>query len=180
MTCSPLAISDVGNVIVCTSSTRPTGTQRYTGRTIFETDTGKMRTWNGANWVGNGVEGYAQITASSATATTLADVAGLAVTWTADVSRIYKVTVEYMALQSSPGAHGNVWIRNGAGAQLNVQTRYMANAAFAEGGSLVHRLIAVSGSQTVKVSIDNAGGAGALQLAASALYPNFIMVEDIT
>lgn len=50
MTCSPLAISDVGNVIVCTSSTRPTGTQRYVGRFIYETDTGRMYVWKGSAW----------------------------------------------------------------------------------------------------------------------------------
>lgn len=51
MTCNPLAISDVGNVIVCTSATRPTGAQRYAGRTIMEMDTGRMYVFSGSAWV---------------------------------------------------------------------------------------------------------------------------------
>lgn len=123
--------------------------------------------------------GYAEITATSASQTTLADVAGLSVTFTAVSGRAYRITVGYMILQSVAGGAGNVWIRNGSNTQLNVNTRYMATTTLAEGGTLTHRLIGVSGSQTVKVSIDNAGGAGNVRLVGNSLYPNFIMVEDI-
>lgn len=34
----------------CTSATRPTGTDRFTGRTIWETDTGLTYLWDGAAW----------------------------------------------------------------------------------------------------------------------------------
>lgn len=180
MTCSPLAISDVGNVIVCTSSTRPTGNQRYAGRVIFETDTGRLRVWNGSNWVGNGEEGYAQITSNSSTQTSLADVAGLSVTWTADATRKYLVTVHYMMLSNLNATAGNVWIRNQFNTQLNVNTIALQSNWLAAGGVLTHRMTGVSGSQTVKVSIDNAGGANTVLLAGSANYPNFIQVLDVT
>lgn len=37
-------------VLTCTSATRPTGTARFTGRLIFETDTKIWRTWDGTCW----------------------------------------------------------------------------------------------------------------------------------
>lgn len=38
-------------VLTCTSATRPTGTARFTGRLIFETDTKAWGWWNGSTWV---------------------------------------------------------------------------------------------------------------------------------
>jgi hypothetical protein len=36
--------------LVCTSSTRPTGVDRFTGCIIYETDTLQYLNWDGANW----------------------------------------------------------------------------------------------------------------------------------
>lgn len=38
-------------VLSCTSATRPTGTQRFTGRRIYETDTKMERIWDGTRWM---------------------------------------------------------------------------------------------------------------------------------
>lgn len=37
--------------VVCTSTTRPTGTDRYQGLVIYETDTGNTYVWDGTGWV---------------------------------------------------------------------------------------------------------------------------------
>jgi len=39
---------------VCTSSTRPTGVNLFTGRTIFETDTKQWLMWDGSSWLYRG------------------------------------------------------------------------------------------------------------------------------
>ena len=46
---SVLGASSVIKPGVCTSSTRPT--VPYTGQLIYETDTGKVASWNGSSWV---------------------------------------------------------------------------------------------------------------------------------
>lgn len=46
-------LDDIDNHLgfyVCTSATRPTGTDRFTGRTILETDTGNRYYWTGTDW----------------------------------------------------------------------------------------------------------------------------------
>lgn len=40
--------------LTCTSATRPTGTARFAGRLIYETDTKMWRTWNGSRWAWGG------------------------------------------------------------------------------------------------------------------------------
>lgn len=41
----------IGEVLVATSSTRPTGTSLYAGRRIYETDTARELTYDGAGWI---------------------------------------------------------------------------------------------------------------------------------
>lgn len=40
----------IGTTLIVTSTTRPIGFDRYTGQTIYETDTGRTLEWNGVNW----------------------------------------------------------------------------------------------------------------------------------
>lgn len=40
----------VKSTVVCTSTTRPTGSQQYVGLSIFETDTLREWMWTGSNW----------------------------------------------------------------------------------------------------------------------------------
>jgi hypothetical protein len=43
-------IDDYTNAFNCTSSTRPTGANRFVGLRIFETDTGANGIWDGSKW----------------------------------------------------------------------------------------------------------------------------------
>ncbi len=42
----------IGRITTCTASpdTRPTGTERYEGKVVWETDTNKLMVWNGTEW----------------------------------------------------------------------------------------------------------------------------------
>lgn len=43
------------SIAICTSGTRPVGGARFEGLMIYETDTDRMYTWDGANWIPRGV-----------------------------------------------------------------------------------------------------------------------------
>lgn len=45
-------LDSFAGVVICTSTTRPTGTDRFVGCKIFETDTNFELVWNGTRWVG--------------------------------------------------------------------------------------------------------------------------------
>ena len=51
MTCGQYAESAAGRILVVTSSTRPTGTARYVGQRIFESDTGRELLYDGVGWL---------------------------------------------------------------------------------------------------------------------------------
>lgn len=52
MTCSPYMLGDpFGRILHVTSSTRPTGSDRYTGQVIYETDTFRTLQYNGSVWL---------------------------------------------------------------------------------------------------------------------------------
>ena len=51
MSCLPASFSNFGNVLVVSSSTRPTGSSLYEGRVIYETDTDRLLVWNGSAWI---------------------------------------------------------------------------------------------------------------------------------
>jgi hypothetical protein len=49
--CTPYVDTSVGRVTVHTAATRPTGADRYPGKYIFESDTGRTLMWDGTGWV---------------------------------------------------------------------------------------------------------------------------------
>ena len=81
---------------VCTSSTRPSAP--YEGQMIYETDTDRVLVWNGSAWYPNwntawGVVGHVT-TAPGQTVTTVTDMTGVTVSFTAVPGRRYKSTIQ--------------------------------------------------------------------------------------
>ena len=52
--CAPWVDNPIGRRQIVTSGTRPTGSLRYVGAEIYETDTARIWTWNGSAWVPTG------------------------------------------------------------------------------------------------------------------------------
>jgi len=69
---------------VCTSSTRPTSP--YTGQIIYETDTGYLRVWDGANW------DYLSKSQDGTTNLPISDIGKAWSTWTPTVTQTGNVT----------------------------------------------------------------------------------------
>jgi hypothetical protein len=58
MRTNPIAYPDVGRVTVCTTATRPTGTRRYEGKVIWDTDVDALLVYTGGSWTSlNGPRG---------------------------------------------------------------------------------------------------------------------------
>jgi len=159
---------------------------------VVSSPNGTAWRWTGSTWVlgtaasaggARGTVAYAQITASQPTTTTLTDIAGLSVTFTAVAGRTYKVTsAATLAITtgSTPAAASTRIFLDGAQVQncLISIPDASGNPYRADSEYVTSSLTA--GSHTFKVQANtlNVGTAGFL--LASPLYPAFILVEDIT
>lgn len=125
-----------------------------------------------------GSAGYASSTTLNQNVTTLTDITGLSVTFTAVAGRIYRVD-GYVMMNSTEGTNPAVLsIRNGATAlqqsTLNLQianTNYMAAASYV--GTFT------AGSVTVKLSGARGAGSGTITAQSTSTYPAQIIVTDI-
>jgi apolipoprotein N-acyltransferase len=123
-----------------------------------------------------GVMGYASISANQSGITTVADVTGLSVTFTAVSTRLYRTTVWLHAQQLSSGALAEVLLTDGSDTILADSTFTLATNDLAT-FSIVSTVTAISGSHTRKVRARTA--AGSLTIASNANNPGRIIVEDI-
>lgn len=125
-----------------------------------------------------GVVAFAQKTADQTGITAQADVTSLSVTWTADSTRYYKISV-YMAPIRQKTAGGIVVpvITDGSN-----NTRVQANVTLAADDfacvAIAEIVTGLSGSITRKARIGTTAGTVEV-LAATAAQGNYIVVEDI-
>lgn len=79
---------------VCTSATRPTGTDRFTGRTCWESDTEQFIMWDGSAWK---YTGGSTMTAAGYTLTITGGTSGTASNGDATVNTAYKREGEWVS-----------------------------------------------------------------------------------
>jgi hypothetical protein len=168
-------------VITCTSTTRPTSARA--GDRIYETDTGNELTWNGTAWLPPdnlpwGIIGKASITAGQ-TFTTLADVTGLSVTWTAVGGRQYRVQVHGLLRSSVVNDIAQLLIADGSNNTISVGQVACLATTFAFQTSCFAVVTPSAGSVTYKVRCVRSNGSGTVTLDAAAAYPAWLLVEDI-
>ncbi len=165
---------------VCTSSTRPASP--YDGQVIYETDTDKVLAYDGANWYAPsntawGVMGRAQKTTDTSLTTSLTDISGLSVTWTAVSSRLYKVSFTCICAVGTADAFLTVGICDSSNTvkQLSRGTGGAGGAQFGVNGFFYES--GLSGSVTRKLRSDVNTGTGTIY--AGATYPFQFIIEDI-
>lgn len=178
-----LAITTRGTDALTTAQrTALSGANRPTSRVVYDTDLLRWFYWDGAAWIPidrtGSIVARSAITAAQSGITTVADITGLSVTWTAAANRWYTITVE-MFLYSSVGGDvaqiqiatpANVFIQLGQGTvtQSPLGQRFRTEIDVNPG----------AGSKTYKVRVSRAAGTGSLTVDALASYPAFIRVVD--
>lgn len=133
-------------------------------------------------WLPYDAEGevaYAEITAISGTFTTIADIAGLTVTYPFLAGRKYRLSAYGLIRSSVADDTVRIAITDGSNfvqayGQANIHTASNDVSVFA-----VKRVIPGAGTFTYKVRGERASGTGNGQVNAGSSFPAFIMVEDI-
>jgi hypothetical protein len=126
-----------------------------------------------------GFIGQASITATSAVFTTLADIAGLSVTFTAVANRRYKISASGFIASTVANDTGRLSITDGANAQQQAGNVPLpvANTGYAMGFFVV--VTPSAGSVTYKIRGERQAGTGNLTISAGATLPATILIEDI-
>lgn len=173
-------VASLGGVVVCTSTTRPSGAALYEGLTIYETDTDKMWVWDGSTWnlpknVPGGILGYAEITSSQNGFAGVSDVSGLSVTVTVGAGRRVKVTGYGRVNQQSTIAIPELRIWEGS-TQLQLASSTVRAGEVAMLNPEVI-LTPSAGSHTYKLRLGTTSGT--VDFFATSEQKGFILVEDI-
>ena len=162
-------------VYVCTSATRPTGSARFAGRVIIETDTKRLLVWDGSAWVwlAGGVRQYrSSIAASKTTGQTITTLAILAqpvafrvdlrfmgqVGFSAAVNQVVNITAAATAgaltVQVTPGvrcAETGQWYGLPWAGYLDLAASTASTITFsATGFSVRESVVDVTGDLTIK------------------------------
>ena len=173
----------LGGVITCTSNTRPPHVE---GRIIYETDTDNVLVSDGANWLppknraGGLVAAPATLTATSATFTSIADIAGLSITWTASSTRRYRAMLTARGAVTDIAGSVRIRITDGAGTSVAAGDSHSSTASVVGAPMIVRaELTGLSGSQTYKVRGEVLTGGGNGSLVAGATDKAHFTIEDV-
>lgn len=171
---------------VCTSTTRPTNP--YEGFMIYETDTDLVYLWSGSAWVETvsaltkaprGIMGYAISTANKSVTSTISDVTGMTVTFTAVANRLYKATFSCFYQQSDAVQRTFFTLADGSNvAQNNTIQTNSNNQGFNE-ISYVFLFTATAGSITRKMRASTEAGTATIFGAPADGRTYSFTIEDI-
>jgi hypothetical protein len=123
---------------------------------------------------------YAEITANQGSITTITDVTGLSVTWTAVAGRVYEVTVQALILSSVADDICQLAITNAANTIQSwgaVSSR--SPSAFGESVGCTKRVTGLSGAITWKARAARQAGTGNVTVIGDVTVPAFIKVVDM-
>jgi len=129
-----------------------------------------------------GTIGYAEVTASQSSITTITDLTGLAITWTALANRRYRTSLFAEINSTVANDLAILYITDGSN---NVRRRLplhmpptLSGAAYTFASAAVVE-VPGAGAVTRKLRLERNVGTGVVALFAAATSPAFILVEDI-
>jgi hypothetical protein len=164
---------------VCTSGTRPA--VPFDGQMIYETDTDRTLVWNGAAWYANWNSAWGKVALATSTTnqsgvSTVADITGMSVTFTAVAGRQYRTTLFLPALLGPDGNRAKLEFADGSNTTL--MASYVGLVTYGNIAMLSY-VSTGSGSLTYKARITMDIGVGTLQLYADSISVRHLLVEDI-
>jgi hypothetical protein len=176
-----MGISNVSNGLrsgVCTSTTRPTAP--YEGQVIYETDTDRVLVWNGSAWYPNwntawGTVGHVT-TSPNQTVTTVVDMTGVTVTFTAVSGRRYKSTIQLEMYNQNANSLVDIALADAASSNLRGWTVQMKDSGLQTPFSFTWVESSLSGSVTRKVRFGRGFGNTGNVISFSSQQ---LTVEDI-
>ena len=124
--------------------------------------------------------GYASVTTNQTGITTVVDVTGLSITWTAISSRVYELEAFVNVSSSAASDNVNVNICDSSNNQIQAAVADLSTTVGRlETISVRARVTGLSGSVTYKVRIFRNAGTGTLTVEAGATRPATFIVKDI-
>ena len=173
------------SVIVCTSGTRPSSPTE--GMTIYETDTDKLLIYTTAttlwqppwNMAWGAVATVESSAVEQGSITSVADVTGVTVTFTAVANRRYRIMADGIWFQTTTPGVGSFTITNGAGTLLTLGGRsdeFIGAAATQSSFHVKAYTTLTSGSQTVKLRA--AALSGTAMTIFNSTAKSTLVVED--
>ena len=142
---------------------------------------GDVLTAANVNLLPRGRIAYAQVTANQSPFTTVADVTGLSVTFTAVSGRNYRTSVFFEVSDTVAGDLIIAYLTTGANGQLlrSPFVSYGVSTASYLTVSMAFNSSSLSGSTTHKVRLERNAGTGTVGVVANGASPAHIMVEDL-
>jgi len=179
----------LGGTTYCTSNTRPSSP--FVGQEIYESDTYKTLQYVGASMTWKqrwnmpwGVVGRAKVTANQTGITTITDLTGLSVTWTAVANRVYRIWVSAENQGSVVNDQVSMYITDSSNVVKHQRVIHAPGVLY---GGQWRTLIPFwvdedglpSGTTTRKVRLERTSGTGTVGIIAGSALPAQILVEDI-
>jgi hypothetical protein len=123
---------------------------------------------------------YASVTANQGSITTIVDLTGMTVTFTASPERLYRIVASALPQSTVAGDSAALSIATSANVQVQRRdTGALANANVPGGVSAEILLTGLSGSVTYKARMARQFGSGTITANAVATVPMLMYVEDV-
>lgn len=160
-----------GMVVYVNSNDASEGLYHYSGGAWY-----KGATWN-QPW---GSVGYVSLTSLSQTGiSTVTDVTGASITFTAISNRLYKVSAHGYTNSTDTGVTTNLMLRNSSNTTLQQATSWSGSSNIGVFNTLVYVSTLSAGSVTLKMSVQKQSGTGTITVEGGASYPFTFIIEDI-
>lgn len=169
---------DEDYIEILTAATRPTNP--YEGQFIYETDTNKLVGYDGVDWSprdAGGQLGYAQVVANQGGITAEVDLTGMTVNVIVGTGRRVKIS-GWGFFNSSVTNDIVRFLIHEDGVQI-ASGGAILPVTFSVGTSVFAVRTPTAGAHTYKLRAARDSGTGSLSFNASAVFPAFILVEDI-